>query len=46
MNMIVVHKYRSYEICAQQAHTCTENVFKTSFQDVQNVNAEDVHHKT
>ena len=27
----------------QWAHTCTENVLKTRFQDVQNVNPEDVH---
>ena len=27
----------------QRAHTCTENVFKTRFQDVQNVNSEDIH---
>ena len=28
---------------SQRAHTCTENVLKTRFQDVQNVNSEDVH---
>ena len=27
----------------QRAHTCTENVPKTRFQDVHNVNAENVH---
>ena len=27
----------------QPAHTCTENVLKTRFQDIQNVNSEDVH---
>ena len=26
----------------QWAHTCTENVLKTRFQDVQNINSEDV----
>ena len=28
---------------SQRAYTCTENVLKTRFQDVQNVNSEDVH---
>ena len=28
---------------SQRAHTCTENVLKTRFQDVQNVDSEDVH---
>ena len=27
----------------QRAHTCTENVLKTRFQDVRNFNLEDVH---
>ena len=27
----------------QQAHTCTENILKKRFHDVQNVNSEDVH---
>ena len=27
----------------QRAHICTENVLKTRFQDVQNVNSDDVH---
>ena len=31
------------DVAAQQAHTCTENVLKTRFQEVQNVNSEDVH---
>ena len=30
-------------ILTQRAHTCTENVLKTRFQDVLNVNSEDVH---
>ena len=28
---------------SMQAHTCTEIVLKTRFQDVQNINSEDVH---
>ena len=28
---------------SQWAHTCNENVLKARFQDVQNVNSEDVH---
>ena len=31
------------DIITQRAHTCTENVLPTRFQDVQNVNLEDVH---
>ena len=28
-------------VYSQRAHTCTENVLKARFQDVQNINSED-----
>ena len=41
--LIAVHKDISALGASQRIHTCTENVLKTRFEDVQNVNSEDVH---
>ena len=40
---IPLRVYRTGGFNALRAHTCTENVLKTRFQDVQNVNSEDIH---